>query len=249
MSLNKVLSNIPQSLTSAEKQQARDNIDAAKSVSVYVPGTTGWTGDLRFQYDNTAQTFDAYVDNHELGSVISTPTVTGTYLTCDENGTVIWEQLPTPKRDVFMESQYFSESSYGGNIQPIKAIICPTHNGKYPTKIIGSFYCTPQTDYDSISVVPLTSAYTSGGEFNFKFYESSQNVNVENLLALSYTEEQDPLQRGQYSNTVTFQFHKNPGYADGGDIAYIGIKGKSNSTESNYYPHNINLTYFYESEE
>ena len=91
MSVNKVLNKIPQSLTSAEKQQARDNIDAAKSVSVYVPGTTGWTGDLRYQYNNTTQTYDTYVDNHELGAVIYNPTVTGNYLTCDENGTVIWE--------------------------------------------------------------------------------------------------------------------------------------------------------------
>ena len=249
MSVNKVLNNIPQSLTSAEKQQARDNIDAAKSVSVYVPGTTGWSGDLRFQYDNTAQTFDAYVDNHELGAVISTPTVTGTYLTCDENGTVIWEQLPTPKRDVFMESQYFDESSYGGNIQPIKAIACPTHNGKYPTKIIGSFYCNPQSGYDSISVVPLTSAYATGGVLDFKFYEQSQNVNVQNLLALSDTVEHDPQQKGIYSNTVTFQFHKNPTYAGLGEITHIGIKGLSNSTESNYNPHNINLTFFYESDD
>lgn len=245
MSLNKVLNNIPQSLTTAEKQQARDNIDAAKSVSVYVPGTTGWSGDLRFQYDNTAGTFEAYVDNHEIGAVINTPTVTGTYLTCDENGTVIWEQLPTPKRDVFMESQYFSESSYGGNIQPIRAISCPTHNGKYPTKIIGSFYCNPQSDYDSISVVPLTSAYVTGGAFDFKFYEQSQNVNVQNLLALT---DSTDTRYGQYSNTITFQFHKNPSYA-GGEIAYVGIKGKSNSTESNYNPHNINLTFFYESDE
>lgn len=246
MSVNKVLNNIPQSLTAAEKQQARDNIDAAKSVSVYVPGTTGWTGDLRFQYDNTTQTFEAYVDNHELGAVISTPTVTGTYLTCDQNGTVIWEQLPTPKRDVFMESLYYDESSYGGNTQPIKAISCPTHNGKYPTKIIGSFYCNPQTSYDSISVIPLTSAYVTGGVFDFKFYENSQNVNVQNLLAL--TDSSDP-RYGQYNNTITFQFHKNPNYAGIGEIAYIGIKGKSGSTEGNYNPHNINLTYFYESDE
>lgn len=246
MSVNKVLNNIPQSLTTAEKQQARDNIDAAKSVSVYVPGTTGWSGDLRFQYDNTAGTFDAYVDNHELGSVISTPTVTGTYLTCDENGTVIWEQLPTPKRDVFMESQYFSESSYGGNTEPIRAISCPTHDGKYPTKIIGSLYVNPQTSYDSISIVPLTSAYVTGGEFDFKFYENSQNVNVKNLLALT---DSTDTRYGQYSNTITFQFHKNPTYAGLGEIAYIGIKGKSGSTESNYNTHNIHLTFFYESDE
>lgn len=247
MSVNKVLNNIPQSLTTAEKQQARDNIDAAKNVSVYVPGTTGWSGDLRFQYDNTTQTFEAYVDNHELGAVIYTPVVTGTYLTCDENGTVIWEQLPTPKRDVFMESQYFSVSSYGGNIQPIKAIACPTHDGKYPTKIIGSLYVNPQTSYDTISIIPLTSAYVTGGDFDFKFYENSQNVNVQNLLALS--DSTDSLQRGQYSNTVTFQFHKNPSYAGLGEIAYIGIKGKSGSTETNYNPHNINLTFFYESDD
>lgn len=245
MSVNKVLNNIPQSLTTAEKQQARDNIDAAKSVSVYVPANTGWSGDLSFKYDNTAQTFEAYVDNHELGSVISTPTVTGTYLTCDENGTVIWEQLPTPKRDVFMETQYFDESRYAGNIQPIKAIACPTHNGKYPTKIIGSFYCNPQTTYDSISVIPLTSAYVSGisGDFDFRFYENSQNVNVDNLNALTDSDTSE----GKYSNTITFQFHKNPNYAGTGEIAYIGIKGKSNSTETNYNPHNISLTYFYES--
>lgn len=247
MSVNKVLNNIPQSLTTAEKQQARDNIDAAKSVSVYVPANTGWSGDLSFKYDNTAQTFEAYVDNHEIGSVISTPTVTGTYLTCDENGTVIWEQLPTPKRDVFMESEYFDESRYAGNIQPIKAIACPTHNGKYPTKIIGSFYCNPQTTYDSISVIPLTSAYVSGisSDFDFRFYENSQNVNIENLNALTDSDTSE----GKYSNTITFQFHKNPNYAGTGEIAYIGIKGKANSTESNYNPHNISLTYFYESDD
>ena len=238
--MNKVCVNLDQSFTAAEKQQARDNINAAKSVSVYVPGTTGWYGDLRLQYNHTAGSFEAYVDNHEIGAVINTPTVTGTYLTCDKNGTVIWEQLPTPKRDVFMETQYFDESGYGGNIQPIKAISCPTHNGKYPTKIIGSFYCNPQTNYDSISVVPLTSAYVTGGEFDFKFYENSQNVNVQNLLALN-----DTTGYGQYSNTITFQFHKNPSASS--EIAYVGIKGKSNSTESNYNPHNINLTFFYES--
>lgn len=247
MSVNKVLNNIPQSLTTAEKQQARDNIEAAKSVSVYVPANTGWSGDLSFKYDNTAQTFEAYVDNHEIGSVISTPTVTGTYLTCDENGTVIWEQLPTPKRDVFMEYQYFDESRYAGNIQPIKAIACPTHNGKYPTKIIGSFYCNPQTTYDSISVIPLTSAYVSGisGDFDFRFYENSQNVNIENLNALTDSDTSE----GKYSNTITFQFHKNPNYAGTGEIAYIGIKGKANSTETNYNPHNISITYFYESDD
>lgn len=235
MSVNKVLNNIPQSLTTAEKQQARDNIDAAKNVSVYVPGATGWSGDLRFQYDNITNTYDTYVNNVELGSVIESPTVTGTYLTCDQNGAVIWEQLPTPKRDVFMESRYFSESSYGGNIQPIREIACPTHNGKYPTKVIGSLYCTPDANYDSISVVPLTSAYTSGGEYDFKFYEDSQIVNVQNLHT-------------GYNNTITFQFHKNPLYANG-DIAYIGLKGLNNSSESNYCIHNINLTYFYESDE
>ena len=247
MSVNKVLNNIPQSMTTEEKQQARDNIDAAKIVSVYVPGTTGWSGDLRFQYDNTSQTFDAYVDNHEIGAVINTPTVSGTYLTCDENGTVIWEQLPTPKRDVFMETQYFDESRYDGNIQPIKAIPCPTHNGKYPTKIIGSFYCNPQSDYTSISVIPLTSAYVSGisGDFDFRFYENSQNVNIENLNALTDSNTSE----GKYSNTITFQFHKNPNYAGTGEIAYIGIKGKYNSTEANYNPHNINITYFYESDD
>lgn len=249
MSVNKVLNNIPQSLTNAEKTQARTNIDAARTVSVVVPGTTGWSGDLRFQYNSTNQTYDTYIDTNDIGTIIPSPTLSGTYVTCDENGTVTWTELPTPKRDVFMETQYNDASSYGGNSQPIKVITCPTHNGKYPTKIIGSFYCNPQSDYDSISVVPLTSAYATGGVYDFKFYESSQNVNVENLLALSDSVEQDPQQKGIYSNTITFQFHKNPRFAGLGDIAYIGIKGAYNSNVSNYNPHNINITYFYESEE
>ena len=243
MSVNKVLNNIPQSLTNAEKTQARTNIDAARTVSVVVPGTTGWSGDLRFQYNSTNQTYDTYIDTNDIGTIIPSPTLSGTYVTCDENGTVTWTELPTPKRDVFMESQYYDITNVSTNVEILRTIQLPTHNGKYPTKIIGSFYCNPKDDCTSLSVVPCASCVYQEDTYNITPYESSQNLNVNNLLALTDGD------AGEYSNTVSFQFHKNPMYAGNDkEITWIAIKGMSGHP-GDYHIHNINMTYFYESEE
>lgn len=251
---NKVLYNVDQraDTTDVEKAQARANIGASDGTISWVTYNEGSPTPIVdnstlavVQSDSGARIQNADASTKYYVAPDTTSSDKGKFFGVNSYGTATWQNVPNPPQDVFMESQLFDESSYGGNIQPIKAISCPTHNGKYPTKIIGSFYCNPQTDYDSISVIPLVSAYVSGGEFDFKFYENSQNVNVQNLLALT---DSSDTRYGQYSNTITFQFHKNPRFANG-EIAYIGLKGESGSTESNYNPHNINLTFFYESDD
>lgn len=236
MSVNKVLSNIPQSLDNNEKQQARSNIDAARIISVSVPGTTGFSGDLSFQYNNVTQTYDTYVNNQEIGTVISSPNVTGTVLTCNENGTITWE---TPNDSIYIESESYDMNDYAGNVETLDYYPLPTHNGKYPTKVIGSFYCNPRNGYNTISVIPCASATYVDGEYNLTPYDTAQNINVKHLLTL-----EDQYGEGQYNNTVTFQFHKSPTLST--NITHIAIKGQASAIPSDYGVNCVNLTYFFE---
>ena len=236
MSVNKVLSNIPQSLDNNEKQQARSNIDAARIISVSVPGTTGYSGDLQFNYDNVTQTYDVSVNNQEIGTVISSPNVTGTVLTCNNNGTITWE---TPNDSIYIESESYDMNDYAGNVETLDYYTLPTHNGKYPTKVIGSFYCNPRNGYNTISVIPCATATYIDGEYNLTPYDTAQNINVKHLLTL-----EDQYGEGQYTNTVTFQFHKSPTVST--NMTYIAIKGQASAIPSDYGINGVNLTYFFE---
>ena len=236
MSVNKVLSNIPQSLDNNEKQQARSNIDAARIITVSIPGTSGYEGDLSFQYDNVTQTYDVSVNNQEIGTVISSPNVTGTVLTCNNNGRIAWE---TPNDSIYIESTSYDMNDYTSNVSTLKCYPLPTHNGKYPTKVIGSFYCNPKTDYNTISVIPCATATYIDGEYTLTPYEPAQNMNVKHLLTL-----EDQYGEGQYNNTVTFQFHKSPTLAT--NMTYIAIKGQASAIPTDYGINGVNLTYFFE---
>lgn len=237
MSVNKVLSNIPQSLDNNEKQQARSNIDAARIISVSVPGTTGFSGDLSLQYNNVTQTYDTYVNNQEIGTVIQSPTITGTVLTCNENGTITWE---TPNDSIYIESNCYDMNDYTSNVSTLKCYPLPTHNGKYPSKVIGSFYCNPNTGHNTISVIPCATATYIDGEYTLTPYETSQNLNVKHLLSLTDSE----TNVGQYSNTITFQFHKSPTLAT--NMTYIAIKGLASAISTDYGINCVNFTYFFE---
>lgn len=251
---NKVLYNVDQraDTTDVEKAQARANIGASD-------GTISWVS-----YSEGSPT--PVIDNSTLSVVASdsgariqnadastkyyvAPNTTsndkGKFFGVSNTGNATWIKVPNPQRDVFMESQQFDLSSLDTNTNIISMFECPKHDGKYPTKVIGSFMCKPEDSYTTISVVPMASAINDSvsGWYYIDQYEPSQNINVNNLLAV--TDGND----GAYNNTVTFQFHKNPNFVPGNrDLSYIGIKGKE-QTGNNYHIYNVNLTYFYESEE
>jgi hypothetical protein len=253
---NKVLYNVDQTAdtTDVEKAQARANIGASD-------GTISWVS-----YSEGSPT--PVIDNSKLAVVSSdsgtriqnddaskkyyvapdtTSSDKGKFFGVNSAGAATWQNVPNPPQDVFMESQTYNQRYIESNTNILNMIQCPKHDGKYPTKVIGSFMCTPESDCNSISIVPMASAlYDSvSGWYYTSPYESSQNVNVNKLLALTDTDSD-----GTYNNTVTFQFHKNPRYVPGNkDITNIGIKGIPNMNAANYHIHNVNITYFYESDD
>lgn len=159
MSINKVLNNIPQSLTTAEKQQARSNIDAAKETLVYIPSVTSWTGDLKFQYDNNTDTYDTYINNQSLGTIVPEPSATGTVLTCDTDGLVKWGQ-----NSPFKTVTLYSTSNENNETLRDKEGIMPNFSEFYGTV---SFTTTVAGSY---SIVPL--------DYQYNLIHSDQCVNL-----------------------------------------------------------------------
>lgn len=159
MSINKVLNNIPQSLTTAEKQQARSNIDAAKETLVYIPSVTSWTGDLKFQYDNNTDTYDTYINNQSLGTIVPEPSATGTILSCDTDGLVKWS-TNSPYKTITI----YSISDENNEILRDKEGLFPPFSEFYGTV---SFTTTVSGSY---SIVPL--------DYQYNLIYSSQCVNL-----------------------------------------------------------------------
>lgn len=255
---NKVLYNVDQraDTTDVEKAQARANIGASD-------GTISWV-----TYSEGSPT--PVIDNSTLAVVSSdsgtriqnadaskkyyvapdtTASDKGKFFGVNSAGNATWQNVPNPPQDVFMESQQYQLRSDSTNTNVITMFQCPKHDGQYPTKVIGSFMCSPEDGCDSISVVPMASALynAASGWYYTSPYESSQNINVNKLLAVTDSNDNS----GVYNNTVTFQFHKNPRFVPGNtDLTYIGIKGQELPENSEkYHIHNVNITYFYESDD
>lgn len=258
--MNKLCSNVDQSnpnnggFTDEEKARMRKNIGASD-------GTLSWV-----TYNEGSPT--PVIDNSTLTVVSSdsgtriqnngaskkyyvapdtTSSDKGKFFGVNSAGAATWQNVPNPPQDVFMESQFFNPRNISSNTNVLNVFQCPKHDGKYPTKVIGSFMCTPESDCNSISVVPMASALYDAvsGWYYTSPYESSQNVNVNKLLALTDTDSD-----GTYYNTITFQFHKNPRYVPGNtDLTHIGIKGMPGEDVNKYHIHNVNITYFYEGDD
>lgn len=253
MQNNKVCVNIDQSnpeqggFTDEQKQQARTNIGAGDGKVSWVQYSQGSpyptvdrsplsvvssdTG-TRIQNEDASKKF--YVapnfNADDYGKVLRIN---------KENQKVMWDNPPVPPKDVFMEMKLFDMTNNPGNDKVVKQYQCPVHNGKYPTKIIGSFECNPSTDHTTLSVMPLNASLNAGYNSTSTPYDSGQNHNVTHLLALDESS-QNPT--GQYGNTVSFMFHKVPN-RDGFDMKYVGIKG---GYSTGYDIHNVNLTFIYE---
>ena len=253
MQMNKVCVNIDQSnpeqggFTDKQKATARQNIGAGDGKVSWVQYSQGQptpavdrsplsivssdTG-TRLQNDDASKKF--YVAPNfnaaDYGKVLRIN---------KENQKVMWDNPPVPPKDVFMEIKHYDMSNNSGNDQIVKQIDCPVHNGKYPTKIIGSFECNPSSDHNTLAVLPLNASLYQGYNSTSTPYDSSQNHNVTNLLALDTSSENT---QGQYNNSVSFMFNK-VANREGFDMKYVGIKG---GYSSGYGIHNINIAFIYE---
>lgn len=238
---NKVCYNIDQTgdTTSAEKKQARDNIEASQVnyINAISPTPTTTHGDLNLVTYQSGLHLNDGVGN--IAPCLPEPTSAnnGQIATVTSEG-VKWKANQPPK-DVFIKTVQFETIDIGTNTTLVKSLSLPTRDGKYPTKVVGSIDCYPHSGYETLSIVPLY-----GISDVYQPVDEQQNVNTDHLLALSNTQTQ-PSDRGDYRNEISFCFRK----ADDHNLSFIGIKGMAGSSELDYHIHNANITCFYEYEE
>lgn len=249
--INKVLYNIDQTsdTTSQEKKQARDNIEASQVNYVNAISTTvtSTTGDLNIvQYQSGLHLNDG---NGNIAPLSPEPQSgdTGKILTVKSTG-VGWE-YNQPSRDIFVKYYRDLTNSVSSNNKILKSIELPKVGNMYPTKVMGSIDCYPDSNYRAISIVPMKSNNYGGTADiglggNYDPYENNNNINVSNMIAL---DGQSAGGDGEYRNVVTFSFDKKDDIV--GDMTYIAIKGQSESSVTNYHIHNIQLQCFYETED
>lgn len=239
--INKVCYNIDQTgdTSSAEKKQARDNIEASQVnyINAITPTPTVTSGDLNLvTYQSGLHLNDG---NQNIAPCLPEPTSanSGQIATVTSEG-VKWK-ANQPSKDVFIQTIKYDSINIGSNTSLVKYYYMPTRDGKYPTKVVGSIDCYPHSGYESLSIVPLYSL-----EGGYKPVDELQNVNTDNLLALSQTQTQ-PTDRGDYRNVISFCFNK----ANNHDLTFIGIKGMAGSNDTNYHVVNANITCFFENDE
>lgn len=219
MSVNKVLNNIPQSLTSEQKLQARSNIDAAKVVSVYVPGATGWAGDMRFQYDYSTSTYDVSVNNSEIGSILPTPSSSGLYLHTDDNGNVVWADDTYDTEEWASPGLPSTPNAYNlvsGSCYKIRDASEPY------TEYMGAITFVAPTSgaFAAVPVLYDSSTY----EWSYESSAGSQSCNTHTSVS-------------GVPITIPFRFHKTSYYDFPAGIAVgVGIKGSDANLQLSYSP-------------
>lgn len=234
--MNKVCTNIQQDFTPEQRAQARENISASQVKYINtIGGLTQEVGDLNLvNYESGLHLNDG---DGNIGLVVPEPASGDHYkvLTDTPQG-VRWENN-NPPEDVFIKDYYDLQYGIGGNTTMLKQINFPLHDGHGPTKVEGHFVCYPDSNYDSLSIVPMAS--TSNESYNC--YDIDQISNIPNLLALN----QEGSGIGDYYNCVCFSFHKKP-TIESKELLGVGIKGISSSSWSNYHIYNLEMRYFYE---
>ena len=165
----------------------------------------------------------------------------GKVLTVTSAGKEVKASWEDPAEKSVIETVQYDMKNIGTNSFLLKEFACPTHDGKYPSKVIGSFYCKPINDATSLSVIPLSESFKVDPRQSSE-YDSGQNVNVDGLLSATDASSQE-INVGTYTNCITFQFKKMPNITDK-EIKYITIKGNINGTDS-FNIYNVNISYFF----
>ena len=119
MKNNSVISNIQQDFTSAEKLQARKNIDAAK-VEVSNPATA-YNGDLSIDYSSNTTSYQVNVAGNAVGILTPTPSISGMYLGTDNDGHVSWMNNTSSTTNYYIDAW----TSNNNNTQILEYITCP----------------------------------------------------------------------------------------------------------------------------
>lgn len=158
--------------------------------------------------------------------------------------------------------QHYQAGNSGANTILV-AFKAPEQDGKYPSRIDGSFTCKPtSSSYTSLSVLPFESysRIMRYSPYSQETPTSYPDIPGSNCYVYPYTEPGDyadgETRCNNYSdltvnklNTINFNLvKKNSG--DNKELKYIAIKGKSSGDSSNpfwnYNIKNLKLTYYYD---
>lgn len=209
MKNNSIVTNLQQDLTSSEQLQARNNIDAAKTVYLTNPAT-GFGGDLTFDYSSNTARYEVSVGDTKVGVLPSITTEPNQILCTDASGRVVWEDN---------NAQPLNYSQQWDGVTTNTTVIDPTGVGYIQcpyTKLLFSCQLYSQINQNPyiISLCPVNSI----GE-----YYSQPTLDTGGR---PYTVNMPPCDDTTYGNgehnwtTVTCMWN-HP------DIRYIAIKGNS----------------------
>lgn len=220
--MNKVLTNLSQSLSSNEKQIARNNIGAV-TVSVSNPAT-GYSGDISFTYNGDRTCYEVNVNNNPVANLMPSPSTSGQVLRTDNVGHVGWGALPADASAERWEANYLPMIDTATNIASVSGV--PGSETVYEIKALsedvneiwGTVTFTPDTDGVWAAVPRLNAGQGEYYDSTLGAQSSSVKVGVANVPV-----------------TIPFYYHSNQTDIRNVSVS-VAIKGQSSIGKIHYQP-------------
>lgn len=220
--MNKVLTNLSQSLSSNEKQIARSNIGAA-TVSVSNPATS-YSGDIAFTYNGDRTCYEVNVNNNLVANLMPSPSTSGQVLRTDNNGHIGWGALPADASAEYWEADSLPNIGTATNIASVSGV--PGSVTVYEIKamsedynqIWGTVTFTPDTDCVWSAVPRIDIGQGEFYDSTLGVQTSSVKVGVANVPV-----------------TIPFYYHSNQTDITNATV-YVAIKGQSSVGQLHYQP-------------
>jgi hypothetical protein len=208
MKNNSIVTNLQQDLTSSEQLQARNNINAAKTVVVTNPAT-GFSGDVTVDYSVSLGTYELKVNNGAVGLLPGTPAGPNLVFGTNNEGKVSWNQPQSTATEY--KTIWDNDSSNTVVIDPTGKgyIECPYTKFLFTCQIASHYTSLPK----DISLCPVNYIGQS---------YSQPTLSEGGRPYLVHLPPVDDLNYSTYDNWTTVSCVWNHP-----DIRYIAIKGNS----------------------
>lgn len=220
--MNKVLTNLSQSLSSNEKQIARNNIGAV-TVSVSNPAT-GYSGDIAFTYNGDRTCYEVNVNNNPVANLMPSPSTSGQVLRTDNDGHIGWGALPADASAEHWQAKYLPEIGTATNIASVSGI--PGSETVYEIKALSEDY---NEIWGTVTFTPdTTGVWAAVPRLNVgqgEFYDSTLGVQTSSVKV------------GVANVPVTIPFYYHSNLTDiSNAFVYVAIKGQSSIGQLHYQP-------------
>lgn len=265
-----VLWSVDQGLGEDAKAQARQNIGAAAStdvtnkseIKVFEGGTSSVHKNFMTIYEGSSTGDMAGITfNNENSNVtmVKTPAAGdgGKVLTVVEPGGSVAPYYEWKELESKIKHEFFFPTGGSDRQTILEVFKVPQLDGKWPTKIVGTFNCSPINGFTGISVLPLElySRQLNSSPYTTETPTIFPDIPSPNWYISPYTSPGDSrikniadLTTGK-NNTVNFALEQ----GNSGNnklLKYIAIKGfattYTTTPKDNYNISNLNFTYYYD---